>query len=350
MMRKLITNGIKRKSLILLVTGVCIFFVVSVGLTAQINNGFPSGDHFNLNIISKKASYQCSLEEDEYGNPVYGNVIFVPEGEEVQIKMQSGKIKGNKLSDLGDTLRVIDPCAGFVNDTTEDTAAILQLPPGDYSVYARMVGTPIENGNMEIVPGLDYVQDNDGNYLWYAGDVGQGFTCDNKTIDPHQKGSKGKGNTGKSTATIIDCLFKWSGEVCYFNPDLTGQSYCGQCVNWDSINQVCLDYADCTQKDLCCEECCDTVDDVCCGTEDVCVSGGFCIDDITYYSNCILPDSLDPVTCSSGDPVNVWCKKYGTAAEPDEEPVWVFNIADFVQYFWAATNNGKVVQVRFYKN
>jgi hypothetical protein len=34
---------------------------------------------------------------------------------------------------------------------------------------------------------------------------------------------------------------------------------------------------------------------------------------------------------------------------PEVEPEWVFNIADFVQYFWSATSQGKVVQVRFYK-
>jgi hypothetical protein len=345
----------KRATFILLMTGVCVFFAAP-SASAQVNpNGFPSGEHFNLNIISKKPDHQCSLAEDEYGNPVYGNVIFVPEGENVQIKMQSGKIKGKKLSDLGDTLRVVDPCAGFPYDTTEDPAAILQLPPHNpgYSVYARMVGTP--SGDMEILPNLEYVMDDEGNYLWwYAGEVDQGFSCKDQTIDPHQKGSKGKGNTGKSTAIDITCLFLWSGEVCYFDPDSSGQSYCGECTAWDGDldTGTCIDYADCGQRDLCCQQCCDanTVDGVCCGAAGACVDGGLCIDDTpTYYKHCELPVLVDEVyTCGLlSDPVDVWCKVYGV--DP-EEPAWVFNIADFVQYFWGATNNGKVVQVRFYKN
>jgi hypothetical protein len=187
--------------------------------------------------------------------------------------------------------------------------------------------------------------DDAGNYLWwYAGDVGQGFSCKDQTIEPHEKGSKGKGNTGKSTAVDITCLFDWSGEVCYFDPDFSGQSYCGECSLWDIYNPgVCLEYADCGQRDLCCEECCDTVDDVCCGTAGTC--DGLCVDPaLTYFGNCEPPpDPLDPTTCAIGDPVEVWCKVY-------EDPVWVFNIADFVQYFWDAVHNGKVLQVRFYKN
>jgi hypothetical protein len=214
----------KRATLVFLTASVYALLVASPGL-AQMDpnpNGFLSGEHFNLNIISKKAEYQCSLGEDEFGNPVYGNVIFVPEGQEVKITMQSGKIKGNKLSDLGDTLRVIDPCANFLHDSTDDPAAILQLPPhsAGYRVLARMVGTP--SGNAVIQPGLDYLQDDNGNYL-YLGDIDSKFECPEKTIDPHVKGSKGKGNTGRSVATEITCLFEWSGEVCYFDPDFTGQ-------------------------------------------------------------------------------------------------------------------------------
>jgi len=330
-----------------LVAASCLFLMASP-VSAQLDpnpNGFPAGEHFNVNIISKKLEYHCSLDVDDSGLPVYGNVVFVPEGQEVQIKMESGKIKGKKLSDMGDTLRVIDPCAGFADDTTSDEAAILQLPPHNagYSVYARMVGTP--SGDMTVEPGLDYLQDDQGNYLWwYAGDVGQGFSCGDQTIDKHEKGSRGKGNTGQSTAKEITCLFEWSGEVCYFDPDYSGQSYCGECLAWDELDpQVCIDYADCSHRNLCCEECCETLDDICCGTAGACVASGVCIDDLlTYYGGCELPVSLDPLTCAIGDPIETWCKVYDT-------PTWIFNVADFVQYFWDATNNGKVVQVRFYK-
>lgn len=328
--------------------------LITTTVLAQTNpNGFPSGEHFNLNIISKKTDYHCSLQVDEFGNPVYGNVIFVPEGEDVKIKMQSGKIKGKKLADMGDTLQVIDPCADFTHDTTRDAAAILQLPPNSagYGVYARMVGTPIENGNMTIEPGIDYVADDDGNLLWFAGSVGKGFSCEDQTIDEHHKGSQGKDSTGQSVATDISCLFQWSGDVCYFNPDSSGQSYCDGCLTWDeTVNPpVCTDYQSCEPGELCCKECCNLVEnptdlfDICCDDPGLCEDTGSCVSG-PYIGGCQLPVIVDSVsTCTEGSLVDVWCRLYDT-------PVWVFNIADFVQYFWDATSNGKVVQVRFYKN
>ena len=79
-------------------------------------NGFPSGEHYNLNIIGKKAEFTCPEQEyDEFGDPVYGNVIFVPEnGQGIEIFMQSGK--GKKAADIP-TLQVIDPCSGFDGNT-----------------------------------------------------------------------------------------------------------------------------------------------------------------------------------------------------------------------------------------
>ena len=38
-------------------------------------NGFPSGSHFNLNIIGKKAEFACpGAEYDLAGNQLYGGV------------------------------------------------------------------------------------------------------------------------------------------------------------------------------------------------------------------------------------------------------------------------------------
>jgi hypothetical protein len=58
-----------------------------------------------------------------------------------------------------------------------------------------------------------------------------------------------------------------------------------------------------------------------------------------------MPDGVcfDPVTCAAGSAVETWCKVY-------DMPVWIFNIADFFQYFWGAVENGKVLQVQSYKN
>ncbi len=91
-------------------------------------NGFPSGKHYNLNIIGKKSNFVCpELEYDEFGNPIYGNVIFVPEnGQGIQILMQSGK-KGKKVKGIP-TLQVIDPCTALF-DSDE---AIVQLPLNEF--------------------------------------------------------------------------------------------------------------------------------------------------------------------------------------------------------------------------
>ena len=62
-------------------------------------NGYPSGEHFNLNLIAKKDNFTCpGPEYDEYGNQEYGNVIFIPRvqgNDDITILMESGK-KGPK--------------------------------------------------------------------------------------------------------------------------------------------------------------------------------------------------------------------------------------------------------------
>jgi len=52
-------------------------------------NGFPNGEHYNLNIIGKKDRFTCPEQEyDEFGDPIYGNVVFVPQnGEGIEIFM-----------------------------------------------------------------------------------------------------------------------------------------------------------------------------------------------------------------------------------------------------------------------
>ena len=41
-------------------------------------NGFPSGEHYNLNILGKKDVFACEQQYGDQGNPVYGSVVFVP--------------------------------------------------------------------------------------------------------------------------------------------------------------------------------------------------------------------------------------------------------------------------------
>jgi len=53
---------------------------LDVTIYKLISNGFPSGPHYNLNIIGKKDLFTCPPQElDTNGAPIYGNVIFVPE-------------------------------------------------------------------------------------------------------------------------------------------------------------------------------------------------------------------------------------------------------------------------------
>ncbi len=94
---------------------------LDVTITKNVNNGFPSGPHFNLNIIGKKDGFTCPAQEYLNGNPVYGNVIFVPEvtknnpslQDPVQIIFESG-LKGPKSAPTITELQVRDWCTGFL--------------------------------------------------------------------------------------------------------------------------------------------------------------------------------------------------------------------------------------------
>lgn len=254
-------------------------------------NGFPSGEHFNLNIIGKKEGFVPPVQEyDEFGDPIYGNVVFVPQdGQGIELYMQSGK--GRKIAGVTE-LQVIDNAAGFDGD-----GAVLQLPNNSagYRVYARALATPTDNPWMTISPSLVAVEDDAGNDLLYLGLVtDNGFeSADGVTLTRTK---------GKSTAVNITGLFEWTGDVCYFTqPDGTSTQ----------TQKCCLD------GDL------DGIYDVC--EEPVVVDG--------------------IVSCSSieFDLLDLFCVSYA-----DE---WVFNIGDFVEYLWSMDNNGsKLIQIRFYPN
>ena len=253
-------------------------------------NGFPSGEHYNLNIIGKKDGFTCPEPEvDEDGNILYGNVVFVPQsGENIQIIMQSGK---GKKAEAVTELRVIDPCT----TAFDDDAAVLQLPKNEngYRVYARALATPTDNPDMTITPELILVEDEFGNNLIYLG-----LVTDNGFETPFVSFTRKK---GKSQAVDITGLFEWTGQVCYFTEP----------VSYDSMLTKC-----CVDTDL------DGIYDEC--TDQTLVDG-------------IL-------TCPEGfDEVSVFCVDYVDK--------WVFNIGDFVEYLWDIDNNGlKLLQVRFYPN
>jgi len=251
-------------------------------------NGFPSGDHYNLNIIGKKAEFTCpALEYDEYGNPVYGNVVFVPgNGENIQILMQSGV--GKKAAAITQ-LQVTDPCAAAF----DGDAAIMQLPRNDlgYRVYARVLAKPTDNPSMEIIPDLIAVEDEFGNDLVYLG-----LVTSNGFETPYVSFTRYK---GKSTALDITGLFEWSGDVCYLTSD-----YCNTIET-------------CSTKSICCTD--SNLDGI--------------------YESC---DVKEGDFCPEGTvEITAYCKTYVSE--------WVFNIGDFVTYLWSLDNSGvKLLQVRFY--
>jgi hypothetical protein len=255
-------------------------------------NGFPSGPHYNLNIIGKKAGFTCpTLEYDEYGNPKHGKVIFVPEnGEGIEIYMQSGK--GKKAEVITD-LQVIDPCAGFDGD-----GAVMQLPKNEagYRVYARALGKPTDNPDITISPQLVAVEDEYGNDLVYLGLVSDSSFETSSVSFTRTK--------GKSKAIDITALFQWTGTVCYVSqPEGTYQQTMDLCCIDLDMNGT---YDECTQATL---------------------------DPLTGLLYC--PESYSSVTA--------YCVQYTGE--------WVFNIGDFVTYLWNADNNGvKLLQVRFYPN
>jgi hypothetical protein len=74
-----------KKSIIICITAVSFF---ALGFTAHagkpvdekgmpFGNGFPSGYHYNLNILGKQDNFTCPQPEYVDGMQVYGNVIFI---------------------------------------------------------------------------------------------------------------------------------------------------------------------------------------------------------------------------------------------------------------------------------
>jgi hypothetical protein len=322
----ILKEGMKMKKLI---AASFLVAIMAASLTGQViakneNNGFPSGPHYNLNIIGKKAHFTCPAQEyywrviecgcgshnpgdlvescdpldtcEETTIPIYGNVIFVPEnGQRIEILMQSGRQggKGKKNADLPDELQVIDPCtAAFDGD-----AAVLQLPKNEagYRVYARALAKPTDNPDITITPELIAVEDEDGNDLIYLG-----LVTDNGFETPSATFVRKK---GKSKAVDITGLFLWSGTVCYLSDPGAYD---------DTRNLCCID----TDADGIYDQCIDATLD---------------------------PITLEPVCPVDYTSVLAYCRAY-----TDE---WVFNIGDFVTYLWNSDNNGvKLLQVRFYPN
>ncbi len=262
------------------------------------NNGFPSGPHYNLNLIGKKADFACNnAPEPDPITGLYGNVVFVPEDGTGTINMLSGTTKGKTASTfIG--LQVPQPCAGFGG-----SSALVQLQPNaaGYRVYARALAKPTSDPDtptMTLTPGLAYVEDEYNEDLVYIGLVtAGGFSS------PFQELTRVRGH---SVAVPISDMFMWAGTVCYqsqprdeFGVPMPTYPSTPMCWVDTNLNGI-YDYGDTFSAPV----------------DGVCPVGSL----------------LTPLFCFTY-----------------EEPTWVFNIADLVHYFWGVDTTGsKLVQIRFY--
>lgn len=294
------------------------------GTGLPFGNGFPSGAHFNLNLIAKSDNFACPSPEYADSVQVFGNVIFFPRvqgTDPITILMESGT-KGARGAPGITALQVTDWCTESFPDygQNDGDGATLKLPPNanGYAVYGRITGKPPKQGeaSVEFSPDLVYVEDEAGNDLVLLGlvdaDGTATFAQEGTTLYRTDSTSSGK---GVRKATNMTGLFEWTGEACYVQTDVTSYCYDG------SGTYIC------TTQDLCCAD----------------------ADANGIYESCGLlslvgvDDGLGGLACPAELPLSVSseCRSY--------ENEWVFNIGDFVGYLWNLDSTGAyVVQVRFY--
>jgi len=258
-------------------------------------NGFPSGDHYNLNLIGKKAEFNqdglaCAVDPS-----AYGNVVFVLEWGQGDIWLKSGK------KATAATLQVTDPCVtAFDGDSAE-----LDLPANanGYWVFARALGKLNKSGDpndpdrwMIITPQLVTYSSEYEDLLYLGWGTSSGF------VKPD--GYKVTRTKGKHPAIRISDLFAFTGYICYSTDPgtfgLTGYSPMDMCVK-DTSDPP------------------DGIPDVIVGPP----SAGACPNGSYLYES------------------QLYCQHHDTK--------WIFNIADFVNLLWGVDSHGsKLVQIRFY--
>lgn len=339
-----------------------------------IGNGFPSGPHYNLNLIAKEiANFSCpppteclmviddgnndgdlftcvdpqegcDLEDTCVERPVYGNVIFFQrdpctwdEQSErydcdppISILMESGR-KGPKPKEgevFTETLEVYDWCT----EAFDDSPAMLRLPKNEdgYAVYARITGKPDKIGTgprFNAYPEPYYVEDESGNDLIMLGFVDENgvFVWESGIPDGGLvRVNDSKPGRGVKKATNITRLFLWSGEVCYIQED--ADLYCLE----DGVDQ------------------CTSTQDLCCVDNDPNTTGYERCDPLDGVDGVGVDDGNGSLVCPATDFEGyVYYTETARCREYTEH--WIFNIADYVGYLWDVTTTGAyVIQVRFY--
>lgn len=276
------------------------------------SNGFPSGEHFNLNIHGKKDGFNCDPTPG-------GGSVFVDEVGPAKIQYVS-----NKKSSVGN-LTVLEPCA------VDGGTAKVQLPyeREGYYVFGRILGKPNNGagGNASSVilyPNVVIQACNDdpanpdpdfGNYtncddaLLALGLItNQVLVAGEETyvrFDPAT--TKGK---GKSKATDITRLFTYVGWVIDERLD-TG--------SWNASTSMCEDVPD---------------------------------GNITF---CDVPHDYTGDGIIDDDDIEPWLLEQAALPEPMawyfevSDGMWIFNIADLVVTEQGLVNDGtKLLQIRFY--
>lgn len=277
------------------------------------SNGFPSGEHFNLNIHGKNW-VTCQATEDGGGS------VFVPEYGDATIQYVT-----NKKSSVGN-LTVLDPCAGF--NGPNDVAKV-QLPyeAEGYYVFGRILGKPDngESGNESSIilyPNLVKQACNDD---LLDPDFGDYTSCDlalglivgtnlyaatpQEFIRFYPTASPGKGN---SQGIDITRLFTYTGWVVHESLDIYPAP--------DGDGAI-------------------TKEDIPLGD---------------YDSDPLTPDNRDYNNDGNFDDndLNAWLTDMSELEPPMAwyfEDEWIFNIADLVVTEQGLVNDGtKLLQIRFY--
>ncbi len=196
------------------------------------SNGFPSGEHFNLNIHGKKADY---VGDSTPG----GKSVFVLEYNTTEYPKSTIQYVTNKKASL-ETLTVLDPLA----EPFDSDPAKVQLPyeSDGYYVFGRILAKP-NNGKLEPVSSIilypnevveacndtdpanpdfpDYTECPDDPLLALGLIVGPNlYDAEEETYVRFDPGvTKGK---GKSKATDITRLFTYTGWVVDATLDTNG--------------------------------------------------------------------------------------------------------------------------------
>jgi len=123
---------------------------------ANWSNGFPTGEHANLNIHGKKLDPFFNCDNSQAAEP-FGKSIFVKMRETEDYPGPS-KIEfvSNKRATGFDILKVLDPCADPFGQDNPTDAALIQLESEEMQVYWRILGKPNNGSNSPSTAMLAY--------------------------------------------------------------------------------------------------------------------------------------------------------------------------------------------------